>query len=311
MYPPGLIERRREALLKYSPGFAHLTSWTPAASLGEMDRTGIAAALLSVAPKGVWFGHVEESRELTIHVNEYAAGMVRDYPGRYGLLASLPLPDVDWCLRHIEYVFDFLHADGVGLMSNYDSMWPGHPKFAPIWDELNRRNAVVYFHPSSPVQCENLLPELSAPIIELPFDTTRAVVDLLYSGTLARHRNITWIFSQGGGTVPFLAERIGLWARIKKDDPKWVARVPNGVDYELRRLYFDIAQVSNPVSMAALLKFVPATQLMFGSDFPFIPIDRCHREFDRIRAMLSSEEAQMIQSGTAKRLFPRLQSKLS
>jgi predicted TIM-barrel fold metal-dependent hydrolase len=305
-YPPKFLAERRDALLKFSPGFPHIVEWTPQRSLDDMDRSGCGAALISVGPPGVWLGEVEQARRLTMIVNEFGAEMVRDHPRRFGLLATLPLPDVDFSLRQIEYAFDVLGADGVGLMSNYDSKWPGHSDFAPIFDELNRRKAVVEVHPTAGKHTQNLLPEPSAPIIEFLFDTTRAITNLLYSGTFARCPDIQWIFLHGGGTLPFLADRIAMWARAMKRNEGLMARIPNGVEYELKRLNFDVCSVCNPVSMTALLKFVPAGQLMFGSDAPFFAIPHAQREFDTVRAMITADQIADIERNTAARLFPRL-----
>jgi predicted TIM-barrel fold metal-dependent hydrolase len=305
-YPPKFLAERREALIKFSPGFPHIVEWTPQQSLDDIDRSGCAAAVVSIAPPGVWLGDVEQARRLTTIVNEFGAEMVRDHPKRFGLLATLPLPDVDFSLRHIEYAYDVLKADGIGLMSSYDNKWPGDPQFAPVFDELNRRKAVVQIHPTAGKHTQNLLPEPPPPIIEFLFDTTRAITNLLYSGTFARCPDIRWIFLHGGGTLPFLADRIGMWARAMKKNDSLNARIPNGVEYELKRLNFDVCSVCNPVSMAALLKFVPTSQLMFGSDSPFFPVSHAQEEFDTVRSMMTENDIRNIEYTTAARLFPRL-----
>lgn len=76
-------------------------------------------------------------------------------------------------------------ADGIGLLTSYDDKWPGHPMFEPVFDELNRRKAVVYFHPSAPSCCSSLLPDVPAPTLDFPHDTTRAIASLLVSGSFA------------------------------------------------------------------------------------------------------------------------------
>lgn len=305
-YPPKFLAERREALIKYSPGFPHVVEWTKSRSLEEMDRSGTAASIVSMGPPGLWLGDLEQSHRLTMVINEYGAEMVRDDPGRFGLLAALPLPDVDFSLKQIEYAYDVLKADGIGLMSNYDNRWPGHADFAPVFEELNRRKAVIFVHPTTARDVGDLLPEPAPPILEFLFDTTRAIASLLYSGTFARCPDIKWIFPHGGGTVPYLVDRFVMWANAKKNDPTLSARIPNGVEYELKRLYFDVVSVCNEVSMAALLKFVPTTQLMFGSDMPFVTISHGKRALDTVRPMMSETEFHEIEYGTAHRLFPRL-----
>jgi len=240
--------------------------WTPAMSVEAMDRNGIATAVTSISAPGLWFGDNEESVRLARLCNEYAASIRRDHPGRFGVFASLPLPDVDASLAEIEYALDTLGADGIGLLTSYGDRYPGDPAFAPVFDELDRRGAAVYFHPTN-APCSQCLPEIPAATLDFPFDTTRAVVSLLYSGTFARCRDIRFIFSHAGGTVPFLAERIArLGAR-----PGFKEKVPNGVLPELERLYYDTALSANWLAFRSLLELVAPDKILFGSDYPFAP----------------------------------------
>lgn len=240
--------------------------WTPAMSVEAMDRNGIATAVTSISAPGLWFGDDAESVRLARLCNEYAASIRRDHPGRFGVFASLPLPDVDASLAEIAHALDTLKADGIGLLTSYGDRYPGDAAFQPVFDELNRRGAVVYFHPTN-APCSQCLPEIPAATLDFPFDTTRAVVSLLYSGTFARCRDIRFIFSHAGGTVPFLAERIArLGAR-----PGFKEAVPNGVLPELERLYYDTALSANWLAFRSLLELVSTDKILFGSDYPFAP----------------------------------------
>lgn len=243
--------------------------WTPQHSIDAMDRNGIATAVTSMSAPGVWFGDLEMTRKLTRHCNDYAARMRQDHPGRFGVFACLPLPDVEGSMREIAYALDELKADGIGLLTNCDGKYPGDPAFAPVFDELNRRGAVVYFHPAAaPCACahaHNLA--VPAATLEFPFDTTKAVTSLLFGGTFARCRDIRFIFSHAGGTIPFLAERI---ARLEAR-PEFRASVPDGVLFELKRLFYDTALSANRLAFSALLALVEPGQVLFGSDYPFAP----------------------------------------
>ena len=274
--------------------------WTPEMSVEAMDRHGIATAVTSISAPGLWFGDDEESVRLARLCNEYAAGIRRDHPGRFGVFASLPLPDVDASLAEIEYALNTLEADGIGLLTSYGDRYPGDPAFAPVFDELDRRGAVVYFHPTN-APCSQCLPEIPAATLDFPFDTTRAVVSLLYSGTFARCRNIRFVFSHAGGTVPFLAERIArLGAR-----PGFKEKVPNGVLPELERLYYDTALSANWLAFRSLLELVTPDKVLFGSDYPFAPeATMAATVKGLIELGLEPEVLQGIERDNALTLFP-------
>jgi 6-methylsalicylate decarboxylase len=241
--------------------------WTPQHSIEAMDRNGIEKAITSISAPGLWFGDTHVTQALTRECNDYAAAMCSDHPGRFGVFASLPLPDIDASLREIAYALDDLKADGIGLLTNYDGKYPGDPSFAPVFDELNRRKAVVYFHPTEAPCCHAHHLAIPAATLEFPFDTTKAVTSLLFGGTFARCRDIRFIFSHAGGTIPFLAERI---ARLEVR-PEFRESVPDGVIFELKRLFFDTALSANQLAFSALLKLVASEQVLFGSDYPFAP----------------------------------------
>lgn len=237
--------------------------WNPSMSIEAMDRNGIATAITSMSSPGIWFGDAEETRDLARYSNDYAANMAKDNPGRFGYFAVLPLPNIDASLQEIAYACDTLGAEGVGLLTNYDGRYPGDPEFAPVFEELNRRKATVFYHPTLSKGWDSL-PEIPVPTLEFPFDTTRAVVNMLHEGIFLRYQDIRFIFVHAGGTIPFLAERINRLAVL----PKFRANVPEGVRPVLKRLYFDVALSANPLCMSTATQVVDSRKLFFGSDFP-------------------------------------------
>ena len=300
--PPPYMLRARDRVLEISDrDHSALLSWTPARAVEEMDRNGISTAVTSLSLPGVWFGGAEAARSLARSCNEYAAKMMTDYPGRFGLFAAVPLPDTEGSLREVAYALDTLKADGIGLVSNYDDKWPGDPAFAPVFEELNRRKAVVFVHPTAPSCCGHLMPGIAASTVEFLFDTSRAIISLLVNGTFSRFPDIRFIFCHAGGTMPVLAARTNAFLERHKDIAE---RVPKGAAYELRRLYYDVANSVNPSSMAALMNLVPTSQLLFGSDFPFVPPGVTANGLDHFG--LSSTELQAVNRENAMRLFPRL-----
>ncbi len=304
-YPPEIIGAWQDYAARHHQGplgqaVAH---WTPSSSLDEMDKNGVASSILSLASiPGVWFGQDAPAMLRTARLsNEFAAKMAQDHPGRYGRFACLPMPDVDGSLKEIEYAFDTLKADGINISTSFGDRWPGDPAFRPVFEELDRRKAIVFLHPYAPDCCAGLDTGVPAGILEFPYDTGRAITSLLYSGTLARLRGIRWLFCHGGGVLPMVAGRIEFFTRFRKD-LKEIA--PDGVAAELQRLHYDTANAAWPASLAALLKMVPPSQVLFGSDFPYLPTGLQADELDK--GGLSADTLAAIRRGNAIRLIPRL-----
>lgn len=276
--------------------------WTIGRAVEEMDRTGLATAVLSTSTPGVYFGDAAEAALLARVCNEFAARMQADHPGRFGSFASVPMPDVDATLREIEYALDVLGADGIGMPTSFENLWPGDAKFAPIWEELDRRKAVVYFHPVAPDCCSSLMSYVPASVVEVPQDTTRAVVSLLFSGTFARFKNIRWIFSHAGAGVPVLAGRMANAVTRSKAIEEKVG--PDGVNGTLRKLYFDTANSAYAPTVAALLSLAPLSQVLFGSDYPYLTI--AQNLEDMASAGLSPAQIRAIERDNALALLPHL-----
>jgi predicted TIM-barrel fold metal-dependent hydrolase len=216
------------------------------------------------------------------------------------VFAALPLPDVEGSLKEIEFAFDTLKADGIYLQTSYDDKWPGDPAFAPVFDELNRRKAIVFVHPTEPLCCANLIPGIPSNVVEFVFDTTRAIVSFLANGTFARCPDIRFIFCHSGGTMPVLAARINGFFQARS---ALASRVPNGVMYELKKLHYDIANATNPSSLAALMKLVPTSQIVWGSDFPYRAVGPTAEGWDKFEA--SPEIKSAVNRENALKLFPR------
>lgn len=291
--------------------------WTPDLSLENMAQGGVSKAVMCLPSiPANWFGgDPKHAAEVAHGCNEYGGELLRRYPDKFGLLAPLPMIDVDASLKEIDYAFDVVKADGIGLQTVYGDKWPGDPMFDSIFAKLNERKAVVYFHPTTPACCTRNLTELGPTggpaVLEVPFDTARCVTSLLVNGSLAKYRNIKWMFAHSGGALPSLAGRINnfLDGGGLDTDPKKLAErlkviAPDGVMAEFARLYFDTANAAWPSSMAGLLKIVSVNHVMFGSDFPYFS---CAQNRDNLNKLgLSAAALKAINSGTAEHLFPRL-----
>ena len=276
--------------------------WTAQKSLDEMDANSVSFAMLSVSAPGIWFGDNAKATRLARQCNDYTAELVRTNPKRFGMFASLALPDVEGSLAEIRHAGDDLGTDGYCLMSSYASRYPGDAAFAPVFDELNRRHAVVFVHPTASDASKGLLPGIPASTMEFVLDTTRAVMSLLYSGTLSRCPNIRFIFSHAGGTVPYIGHRM---CRLEAQE-EFAKLIPEGAMRALTRQYYDTALSANEPALAALEKFVPQTKILYGSDFPFA-VGMMKKTIDGLAAHDFTPEARTaVERGNALALFPRL-----
>jgi len=241
--------------------------WSPAMSIEDMDKSGIAVSVLSLIQPGAVTNEVEKGRKIARLSNEYGAQLARDHKGRFASFATLPLLDTEGALKEIGYALDTLKAEGIGLMTSYQDKYLGDASFTPIWEELNRRKAVIYTHPLSPDCCRNVKTEVPPAVVEYATDTTRTIASLVFSGTAARYPDMRWIFSHSGGTMPFLLSRFTRHELDMKEKAKEC--VPKGVMYELKKFHYDTAQGNHAGALAALMKIVTPSQVLYGTDFPF------------------------------------------
>jgi predicted TIM-barrel fold metal-dependent hydrolase len=301
--PKYLAELTPERVFHQSGRIPPAASWTPQRSLDVMDEAGVVTALTSISAPGTWFGDVAQGRRLSRECNEYAAQLARDHRGRFGTLASLPLPDVEGSLREIEFALDVLKADGFVLMTSYDNQWPGEARFAPVFDELNRRKATVLFHPTVAGCCYELITGVPDATVEFMFDTTRAVTSLLYSGTFSRCPDIRFIIPHCGSAVPLLQARIGgMWHW----NPESKRLIPKGVPHELKKLYYDVALSARPECLAPLMRLVTPKNVVFGTDFPWGGMGILDTVQGLVDFGFTDEELKLIEHENARALFPGL-----
>jgi 6-methylsalicylate decarboxylase len=278
-----------------------IANWSVQKSLDDMDKGGVATAVLSAnAPQARPL-----SRDAAIRIaresNEYAKQLATSHPGRFGVFAMLPLPYIDESLREIAYALDTLHAEGVGILTNYGDKWLGYPYFEPMWDELHRRKATVYTHPADANCCVNLVQGVQPYAVEWGADTTRSITSLIFSGTSQKYPDISWIFSHGGGGLTAFAER--LLVQMVTTPPYQGRFTREMIQGELDRFHYDTAQVSMAGTLAALAKLVPVSQILYGTDFPY----RTAAEHSKgVDATFDQADRKRVNRDNALRILPRL-----
>jgi predicted TIM-barrel fold metal-dependent hydrolase len=305
--PPYAAALAQAGMLKADGGMP-IPTWSRDAHLATMAALGITTSILSVSSPGLQFLDPPAAARLARQINESGAQLTQEYPSQFGFFAILPVPDVTASLAELSHAFDHLKADGVVLETNSKGAYWGDEKFSPLFDELNRRQAVLFLHPTSPACFEQIGMGFPAPLIEFPFDSARTAVDLIFAGALRRHPDIKVILSHGGGALPILVSRIAMVADVPFVHPRPQAGGTEVIE-EVRKLYFDLALSATRLNFQALLEITSASHILFGSDYPFAPppaIAANTSRYEGILAGLSPEHRSMIEYRNAADLFPRL-----
>ena len=274
-------------------------AWTLQKHMDDMGAAGITRSLLSITTPGLPAG--ERGRTLARGINEDAAKLAGDHRDQLGFFLALPMDDPDAALKEIEYGYDVLKAPGVGLFTSYGAEWLGDKRFNPVFEELNRRKAVVYVHPNTATCCTRLIPEVADTAIEYGTDTTRAIASYVYRGAARRYPDVRMIWSHSGGTMPFLIERFDFLDR----SPASKAQAPDGFRAAVARFFYDIAQSTAAAPSRALKQVVPAERLVFGSDYPF-RTSLEHVQGLEAAKVYSRSEMKGIYAGNVGRFLPEL-----
>ena len=275
------------------------------AQIAAMEQNGIAAAIVSIASPGTYFGDVDFTRRLVRESNDALARVAADHPGRFGAVGLVSLPDVGAAIADLAYALDELKLDGILLLTHVGDRYLGEADHAEFYAELDRRAAVVIIHPVRPKLTG--MAQFSFPdgYTELAFETTRAIANLLFTGTIAKYPRIRWVMPHGGGVTPFLVFRL----RGMDDLPKVRERIPDGVAAYLKRLHYDVAQATAPAPLRALMEVADPSRVMFGTDFPFARNANVLEQSVAAIAAFDGFDAALrrkVERDNALALFPRL-----
>jgi 6-methylsalicylate decarboxylase len=302
--PPNFVSALNSLSIPWTGG-PEVPSWSLQQAHDMMGAMGIDAAVASPSPGVYWGGDTGFAVKLARETNEFVADVVRDDPEHFGGFATIPLPDVDASLEELEYAYDTLGLDGVVLYTSQGDRYLGDRSYDPFFEELDRRKAIVFIHPTTiPPGADATGLTIPFGVAEFTFDTTRAVMNMLYSGTLERYPSIRYIVSHAGGTIPYLAWRIAGASYL----PELRDRAPKTDGLALlQKLYYDTALSTSEFVFGALKEFVPMSQVLFGSDFPYIgpAVLQAERYGLENSKVLDDAARAAIDRGNALTLFPR------
>jgi aminocarboxymuconate-semialdehyde decarboxylase len=280
--------------------------WTEAGALSFMDEAGIDVAITSISAPGVHLGDDPQARDLARRCNDRTAELVRNRPDRFGGFAILPLPDVDGSLDELTRALDILELDGVVLLTNAHGAYLGDPRYTPVFDELQRRSAIVLVHPTVSPDAAALAFGYPDSLLDFPVDTARAVSHMHYQGVFARTPDVRYVLSHAGGVLPYLAHRFAIVDAmgVVPDD----GGVRGTAAALFRKLYWDTALAWSDPILRMLRALVGMDRVVYGSDYPYIRPDLAVRGRAELEstAELSADERTAVLHSNASTLIPRL-----
>ncbi|KAL2859321.1 amidohydrolase 2 [Aspergillus pseudodeflectus] len=284
--------------------------WTLDDHIDTMNKLGVGYATLSITAPGVYFLAEQpgKAKKLAREINEALHEYTQKYPTRLGALCLLPLPSVEDALAEIEYCLDTLHFDGVALYTNSAGLYLGSESLDPIFEALTTRNATVFVHPAEP-GCHDATMGYPAPLTEYPFDSVRAMQNMLLTGQRARYPNVTIIYPHGGGAIPYLANRI---ASVSALDVLGGLN-PLETMQELKGYYFDTASSTSKVQLGALKEFAGVEKILVGTDYPYVPASgvKLGLEVLQRNGEFTDVDIVRLNHGNALSNFPRIMAKLN
>lgn len=301
---------------------AQIQPWTPERSLEFMKKAGVETAICSISEPAlnpIMAVNPEEGIRVARETNEFMAELCKEYPGKFGAFALLPMPDVEASVKEIEYALDVLKLDGVGLLSNYGEAFVGNREFEPVFQALQDRGAVIYLHPSTPPASYKRPEFVTVDFFEeFTFSTTRAAANLMFSGTMDRCPDIKIILSHMGGCLPYIRWRLHVcWKGLAKDMPKQFRSLPvapyvydtwdtiNEMPAEsMARFYYDTALAPHKLAFDAVEEAAPHHTL-FGTDSFFCAEGLSLAFGSIIEECLDGDRLHEVNRGAAEKLFPR------
>jgi predicted TIM-barrel fold metal-dependent hydrolase len=285
------------------PAIGRYPDWTPELALELMDKHWIALAVLSLGQPGVGFLPPDKAAPFARRCNEYSAELIAQHPKRFGCFGLVPMHDIDAAIAEARYCLETLRFEGISLFASYGQKFLGDAAFDPLLHYLDSRHTVVHVHPSLHPSSKSLDLPWPGFMIEYPFDTTRAAVNLLFSGALERFPNIRFILTHAGGTLPYLAWRLSVAPMI---DKRLQQRTREQIFAGLKTFWYDNALASGAAPMGALSHVAATERIVFGSDWPFCNDRVVTEEVADFTApdFLNPQTIAMIARDNALKLFP-------
>jgi predicted TIM-barrel fold metal-dependent hydrolase len=286
---------------------AAVPSWSVPGHLAVMDQNEIATSILSW-PGAASFFRGQAAKDLARAMNEEFADIVSQHPHRFGAFAVVPVDDIGIALDEAVYALDVLKLDGLALTTNAGGQYLGDAYFDPLLEEVHRRGATLFVHPGVPPGFDMAADGLNAAILEFMFESTRMATNMVLSGAKARFDRINIICTHGGGTLPYLAHRIGILEPLFGAGHGRPTATRQEISDGLASFYYDLTAATSPAQLDAMRRLVPTTRLLMGFDYPMMPATEIAPSKALLRSYggMTGEEKSLIARGNAAQLLPRV-----
>src|SRR5260221_790728 len=311
-----IIDVHSHPILPYGPGAPvgpgqPQPKWSVESAISYMDEHDISACVLS-DPDSANHARGQEARDIARRVNETLADIVSRHPRRFGAVATLPGREADAAATEIGYALDILKMDGVSTSTSISDVYLGDPQFNPWFEELRRRIVTLLVHPTFAKATQALVIGLNPSVLEFMFDPTRMIANMVATGAKKRFSNIKIISTHGGGTIPYLVNRIQMLEHTFGVGTGRLELSPEEVRDGIASFYYDLTAATSEAQLGAILKLVPASQLVIGLDYPLLPKSTfapAIADIGRYRAF-SDTDLQSLSYGNAGRLYPALKARM-
>jgi len=282
-----------------------------------MKRLNISKSILSITSSGTHLtsNHDEHAANMTRQTNEKLSAVCINHPSHFEFFASLPLSFILKFIVEIDHALNKLGTVEFAIMFNANEVYLEDKALNPIFEKLNAREAILFIHPTAcnllvpegQVQTIKPLEEYSRLMMKFMFDETRAIANLLLSGTISKYLHITFIMSHCGCAIPSIVNRIDAFAMVFKEGE-------NQSD-ELRKLlrerfFFDLAEFPFPDQIYELLRTLGKggkQRLIYGSDYSFIPekvvVDLADQMNEGCKKLFDADQQSAVYSSNAERLI--------
>jgi predicted TIM-barrel fold metal-dependent hydrolase len=231
--------------------------------LSLMDAAEVDLQVLSPANLVPYFENEAVAVEAALILNDGYAELTHRLPKRFKAYVSLPMPHVDASLREIERGLDQLGFAGVYFGCSILDRPVTEKEFEPLYQEMNRRGAILCFHPVVNGLCSALLNDFNlAGSVGTTLEDTLVVLHMIVKQIPHRYPNIKIIVPHFGGLIPMLLNRIDNQVAATYKD------LPEKPSLTAKRFWYDtVGHGSHPALRCAYEAF-GADQLVTGSDYP-------------------------------------------